>query len=179
MHRVTTFVSSEEEAAGLEIWEQGDEGMYTEENLTGRARLRFDARVTTALEMWWEVARTSYEGDARAESIGFEPYEAMLKRCLTLLAFMLAFPRSFTFPFSFPFSFSPPPTCFTLLLATLLLPPSFHPPPIFPPSTLLRRLYRVCLKTYDDEEAAKSIRADWDDDRKGADRLNRAALFDA
>ena len=57
--RVVTTVKSEQELANLEDWEQGDETMYTAENVERRLKLRRDRRVLAALQMWWDTAQRS------------------------------------------------------------------------------------------------------------------------
>lgn len=116
-------VASEAEASQLELWQQGDESLYTAEKLQARMRLRRDRRVGAALQMWWETAQQSYDdGDPQAGTIAFEGYARM------------------------------------------------H-----------RRLYRVVLKKFDADDAARSIEVDWSKDTKGREGalLSRVDFYDS
>lgn len=44
---------------------------------------------------------------------------------------------------------------------------------------MMKRIYRVVLKSYDEADAMASIRHDWHEDAKGADHLNRQGFCDA
>lgn len=75
---VITVVASEQEAAELELWQQGDVSLYTPEQLNSRMRLRRDRRVAAALQMWWETAQRDYDdGSPEAGTITFEGYARM------------------------------------------------------------------------------------------------------
>lgn len=90
---VVTEVADEAELSALELWQQGDASLYTQELLERRARLRRDPRVSAALNLWWETAVRgdwveegwSLDGSGGPDagstgSIGFKGYSAYLSR---------------------------------------------------------------------------------------------------
>ena len=53
---VVTKVAKAEDLANLMWWQQGDEAMYTADNLKARARNRSHPDVLAILDVWWQAA---------------------------------------------------------------------------------------------------------------------------
>ena len=79
---VTTAVESEKELAKLEMWQQGDVSLATEEKVRERQALRHDRRVLEALQAFWEAAQRSLHsgGDPNANELHQEGHAIMLRR---------------------------------------------------------------------------------------------------
>ena len=81
--QVVTEVTSTEELAKLEVWQQGDASMMTEEKLVQRRSLRFDRKVLQTLNTWWETAQRSVQergGDPYADTIDQEAHATVFRR---------------------------------------------------------------------------------------------------
>ncbi len=117
-----TDVQTEEELEKLELWQQGDASLATEEKLRERQALRHDRRVLEALQAFWEAAQRSLHsgGDPNANELHQEGHAIML-----------------------------------------------------------RRIYRVMIKSYDPVDAEKTIAEDWKNDSRGAPTLSRKRFMDA
>lgn len=46
-------------------------------------------------------------------------------------------------------------------------------------AAIMRRIYRVVLNTYDEEDAAREILVDWQRDTRGAGEISRRLFLDA
>lgn len=89
---VTLEVTHELELGALERWQQGDQSLYTDDNLDKRALLRKHPRVRAALQVWWEAAVLStlphhpgrmanmLPDDYTGLTIGFDEYAAVFGR---------------------------------------------------------------------------------------------------
>ena len=79
---VMTAVESEKELAKLEMWQQGDVSLATEEKVRERQALRHDRRVLEALQAFWEAAQRSLHsgGDPNANDLHQEGHAIMLRR---------------------------------------------------------------------------------------------------
>ena len=117
-----TDVDNDDELAKLEMWQQGDASLATEEKLRERQALRHDRRVLEALQAFWEAAQRSLHsgGDPNANELHQEGHAVML-----------------------------------------------------------RRIYRVMIRTFDPADAEKTIAEDWRNDCKGAPTLSRKRFCDA
>ena len=66
---VTTEVTDSSALDQLELWQQGDESLYTDAKLEKRLKLRRDRRVAHSLQLFWEAAqRGDYDEAARADA---------------------------------------------------------------------------------------------------------------
>ena len=84
--RATLSVESEEALKNLKLWEQGDEALYTRENLEARYRNRSDPDIFRALTEWWEFAMLLSGGDPEAPSMTKAAYISIFVRvCQQLL----------------------------------------------------------------------------------------------
>ena len=79
---VTTVVESEADLEKLEMWQQGDASLATEEKMRERQKLRHDRRVLEALQAFWEAAQRSLHsgGDPNANELHQEGHAIMLRR---------------------------------------------------------------------------------------------------
>ena len=80
---LVTEVKSEAELESVELWRQGDATLYTKDNLSARAKLRYDPRVTQALQLFWVTAQYTVQRDANdmhADTLHREGHEAMMRR---------------------------------------------------------------------------------------------------
>ena len=70
------------EADKLELWQQGDADLATEEKMRERQALRYDRRVLEVLQAIWEAAQRSMQsgGDGSASTLSKEGHCLMLKR---------------------------------------------------------------------------------------------------
>ena len=59
-----------EEGADVKYWQQGDVGMYSEENVAKRAALRQNGSVLDALHGWWKCALNGYTAVTATEADG-------------------------------------------------------------------------------------------------------------
>ena len=82
---VVTEVSDAEQAERLELWQQGNLDMYSDDKLRSREKLRHDVRVRNALELWWQTALVGVGDGMPPEdplnaTIDYEHYNMMMKR---------------------------------------------------------------------------------------------------
>ena len=85
-HDVVATVETAEELEKLEMWQQGDISLATEEKLKERQALRYDRRVLEQLQRFWEAAQNSIQssGDDSADSLNQEGHAIMLRRICIL-----------------------------------------------------------------------------------------------
>ena len=121
--RVVAEVATAEDLQKLELWQQGDSSLATEQKMLERHKLRFDRRVLEVLQAFWEASQRSIQSDDRGDACEVLSKEA-------------------------------------------------H-------ANMLKRVYRVMIKNYNQVEAEQSIAEDWVRDAKGKDWLTRKQFQDA
>ncbi|KOO22721.1 hypothetical protein Ctob_008296 [Chrysochromulina tobinii] len=121
--RVVAEVATAEDLQKLELWQQGDSSLATEQKMLERHKLRFDRRVLEVLQAFWEASQRSIQSDDRGDACEVLSKEA-------------------------------------------------H-------ANMLKRVYRVMIKNYNEVEAEQSIAEDWVRDAKGKDWLTRKQFQDA
>ena len=121
--RVVAEVATAEDLQKLELWQQGDSSLATEQKMLERHKLRFDRRVLEVLQAFWEASQRSIQSDDRGDACEVLSKEA-------------------------------------------------H-------ANMLKRVYRVMIRNYNEVEAEQSIAEDWVRDAKGKDWLTRKQFQDA
>ena len=86
---VKTTVESHDELANLKTWEQGDDAMYTKENVERRLKNRHHPKVNKLLNLWWKNAMAAFlKKNSRAdpESMPKSVYmDVYIRMCEALL----------------------------------------------------------------------------------------------
>ena len=79
---VLVEAGTEAEVSGAEWWRQGDQEMYTRDNLKRRVALRRDASIVEALEAFWDAALKSVQsgGDSTAHALHHAGYFDLMDR---------------------------------------------------------------------------------------------------
>ena len=81
--RVVAEVATEEDLQKLELWQQGDASLATEQKMLERHKLRFDRRVLEVLQAFWEASQRSIQSDDRGDAcevLSKEAHANTLKR---------------------------------------------------------------------------------------------------
>lgn len=81
---LVTEVQTNEEAAKVELWQQGNHDMYNDEAIEQRLKMRRDPRVRKVLDTWWSTAvrgaDPDFDGDELDATLSFQNYTMMMRR---------------------------------------------------------------------------------------------------
>jgi len=79
---IVAEVSTDSDLEKLEMWQQGDASLATEEKVRERQKLRYDRRVLEVLQAFWEAAQRSMQSgtDGSASTLSKDGHAIMLKR---------------------------------------------------------------------------------------------------